>query len=70
MKTPPPYGHRVLRLVPETRVWKVRAAASPTILKIDDSIKINVTSEFRGQPSRCIDVWIIENPGGRSRPKK
>lgn len=70
METPPPYGHSVLRLTQETRVWKDRAAASPTTLKIGDSIKVNLTSEFPGQPSRCTDVWIIENPGGRLRPKK
>ena len=71
METPPPYGHSVLRLVPETRVWKNKTAASPTSLKIGDSIKINVTSEFPGQPSHCTDVWIIENnTGGKAKLKK
>jgi len=70
METPPPYGHSVLRLVPETRVWKDRTEASPTTLKIGDSIKIDVTSEFSGQPSRCTDVWIVENSGGKSKLKK
>jgi len=70
METPPPYGHSVLRLVPETRVWKDGTAATPTTLKIGDLIKINVTSEFLGQVSHCTDVWIIENPGVRLKPKK
>jgi len=70
METPPPYGHSILQLVPETRVWKDRTAASPTTLKVGDLIKINRTSELPGRPSHCTDVWIIENPGGKLKPKK
>lgn len=70
METPPPYGHSLLKLAPDTRVWKGEIASSPAALKIGDLLKVNVTSEFPGQPSRCVDVWIIENPGDRAKVNK
>jgi len=69
METPPPFGHSVLSFGPETRVWKSGAEISPTTLKIGDLIKINLTSEFPGRPSRSTEVWIVENPGGRAKKK-
>jgi hypothetical protein len=70
METPPPLGRSVLRLAPETRVWKSGAEISPTGLKVGDLIKISLTSELPGRPSNCPEVWIVENSGGRGKKKR
>lgn len=67
METPPPYGHSLVRLVPETRVWKNKTADSVTNLKVGEHVKFNAVAEYPGQPSHCTDVWVIENPGSRTK---
>ncbi|MCE9606170.1 MAG: hypothetical protein K8U03_14835 [Planctomycetia bacterium] len=66
-ETPPPYGQSVLRLVPETRVWKGKTAAASKMLKVGDMLKFNATGEFAGRPSHCVDVWIDDGSGGKAR---
>lgn len=57
---PPPFGHSLLRVTPQTRVWNGETAARLTDLKPGDALRINLTSEQPGAPAYCSDVWIIE----------
>lgn len=61
METPPPYGQNVLRVVPETRVWRNKVPSELTGLKIGDLLRLNQTAEFPGKPAYCTDLWIVEN---------
>ncbi len=59
-ETPPPFGHSLLRISPETRVWKGETPAQLGSLRKGDALRINLTSEQPGQPAYCSDLWIIE----------
>lgn len=61
METPPPYGQSVLRVVPETQVWKDKAPSVLSSLKTGDLLRLNLTAEFPGKPAHCSDLWVIEN---------
>lgn len=61
METPPPYGQSLLRVVPETRVWKDKARSTLKSLKAGDLLRLNITAEFPGERSHCCDLWVIEN---------
>lgn len=60
METPPPFGHSLLSVSPETRVWKGQAQAQLSDLRKGDHLRINLTSEQPGRPAYCTDLWIVE----------
>lgn len=61
METPPPYGHSLLRVTPDTRVWKDKGRTTLNSLKTGDLLRLNITTEFPGRPAHCCDLWAIEN---------
>jgi len=69
LETPPPYGHSLLRLVPETRIWKGNTAVESMALKVGDLVRYNATAEFSDRPSHCTDVWIVELTSGKKKAK-
>ncbi len=58
--SPPPYGHSLLSVTTQTRVWKGQTSAKLGDLSNGDTLRVNVTSEPPGKPSRCTDIWIVE----------
>ncbi len=60
MKRPPDVGHSILRISSSTRVWKDQQSLPLADLKLGAVLRINVTGELPGQPSRCSDLWLIE----------
>lgn len=70
METPPPYGHSMLRVVPETRLWKDIEASTLASLKVGDLLRLNLTAEFPGKPAHCSDLWIIDPAESGRKPKK
>ncbi len=59
--SPPPYGHSLLAVTPQTRVWKDEASASLKDLRNGDKLRINLTSEQPNKPAYCTDLWIVED---------
>ena len=53
MERPEPFGHRILRVTPETKVWKLDQPAALSGLKTGDLLLANSTADLPGQPARC-----------------
>jgi hypothetical protein len=70
METPPPFGHSILRIAPETRIWKGNEPSSLTNLKAGDLLRINLTAEFPGKPAHCTDLWLIDLSDIGKKPRK
>ena len=68
MESPPPFGHSLLRVTPETRVWKADQPVSLTDIKPGDLLLVNLTSEQKDKPAHCTDLWVTE-AAGRTAPK-
>ena len=58
--SPPPYGHSLLSVSPQTRVWKGQASAKLSDLRNGDTLRVNLTSEQPKKPAYCTDIWIVE----------
>jgi hypothetical protein len=58
MERPPDIGQSILRVSPETRVWKGDQAVKLADLAVGDELLINLSGERTGSPSRCTDIWI------------
>jgi hypothetical protein len=61
MQRPQPFGHSILRVSKDTRVWKFDQRAELTNLAIGDLLQINTTAELPGKPATCTDLWIGED---------
>lgn len=61
MQRPQPFGHSLLRVTKDTRVWKLDQRAELTNLAVGDMLQINTTAELPGQPTTCTDLWIGED---------
>ena len=58
MEKVPDIGRAELLVTEETHVWKGDYPAKLADLAVGDSLLVNVTGEFPGQPSRCTDIWV------------
>lgn len=58
--SPPPYGHSLLSVSPQTRIWKGQTSAKLSDLRDGDTLRVNLTSEQTGKPAWCTDIWVIE----------
>lgn len=61
MERPPDIGRSILRVAPETRVWKGDQPVKLSDLAVGDALLVNVSSEQSGRPSRATDIWIGED---------
>lgn len=61
MERPQPFGHSVLQVSKDTRVWKLDQRAELTNLAVGDLLQINTTTELPGDPATCTDLWIGED---------
>lgn len=61
MQRPQPFGHSLLRVTKDTRVWKLDQRAELTNLAVGDMLQINTTAELPGKPATCTDLWIGED---------
>jgi len=60
MESPPPFGHSLLRVTPETRVWNADQQIPITELKPGTLLRVNLTSEQKDKPAHCTDLWIAD----------
>lgn len=60
MQRPQPFGHSMLRVTKDTRVWKLDQRAELSALKPGDLLQVNTTAELPGKPATCTDVWVGE----------
>ncbi len=58
MQRPPDIGHSILRVAPDTRVWKDKSPLPLSELKPKDVLRFNQTAELPGKPARGADLWI------------
>ncbi len=61
MERIPDIGRTELRVNESTRVWKNDQQVKLSDLAVGDALLINLTSEQKGSPSRCTDIWIGVN---------
>lgn len=60
MEQTPDIAQSMLRVTPETRVWKDDKQVKLEGLAVGDIVLANVTGEQTGQPAHCTDIWVGE----------
>jgi len=60
-ESPPPFGQSILRVTPETRVWKAGQPVPLSDLQLGDLLLVNLTSEQKNTPAHCTDLWITDD---------
>jgi hypothetical protein len=68
LEQPPDIGQSELRLDPATQVWRGTTPATLAEMKVGDALLVNLTSEQPGRPSRCTEVWIVDEQA-RAEPR-
>lgn len=61
MERPQPFGHSLLHVSADTRVWKLDQHAELTDLAVGDLAQINTTAELPDKPATVTDLWIGED---------
>ncbi len=61
LEQPQDLGQSELRIDPNARVWRGLKPATIADLKVGDAFVVNLTSDQPGRPSRCTELWIIDD---------
>lgn len=61
MQRPEPFGHSVLVVTEDTKIWKADQPLKYGDLKIGDELRFNVSTELPGRPSQAVAMTMMGN---------